>query len=178
MNRTAIVARPVRYSQACDPSWPRRRQTAALRTGLGRQVLENLKTHAAAAQSRFPRQHGPEVRPTGVKHAFGHVGPSEFRRAHIANGNESVLPHRVRSRLVQKILPAVPDFGVDSLRTLALTCPLQGRKLRFAGAVEGRHCDFATVGQRRKRLGAEIYANPGVGRLPRINSGEIHGAVR
>jgi hypothetical protein len=62
MNRTAIAASPISYSQACDTSRPRSRQTTALRAGLGDQMLGNLKTHAAAAYPRFPRQHGPEIR--------------------------------------------------------------------------------------------------------------------
>ena len=162
MNRTAIVARPVSYSQARDTSRPRRRHTTALRAGLGSQMLRNLKTHAAAAYPRFPRQHGPEVRPTGVKNTLGHVGTSEFRWADIADRDEPVLPHKLRCFLVQKILAPVANFGVDRLHPLAFAGSLQCRQRRFAGPIEGRHGDLCTCGKRRQRLGSQVNAHPGI----------------
>ena len=121
-------------------------------------MLGNLKTHAAAAQSRFPRQHGPEIRPTGIKNTLCHAGLSEFRGAHVANGNEPVLLHKLRRFLMQKILPSISDFGVNGLHAVALTGSLRGRKLLLAGAIECRHGYRAAAGHRRQRLGAEVYA--------------------
>lgn len=170
MNRTAIVARPFSYSQTRDTSRPRRRQAAALRAGLGSEMLTDLKTHAAAAQSRFPRQHGPQVRPTGIKHAFCHGGASEFRWAHVANRDEPELLDKSRRRLMQKILSAVADLGVDRLYPLAFSRPLRGRELLFAGPVERGPSDLGATGQRRQRRGAEVYANPVVGSLRRLGN--------
>ena len=121
-------------------------------------MLGNLKTHAAAAQSRFPRQHGPEIRPTGIKNTLCHAGLSEFRGAHVANGNEPVLIHKLRRFLMQKILPSISDFGVNGLHAVALTGSLRGRKLLLAGAIQCRHGYRAAAGHRRQRLGAEVYA--------------------
>ncbi len=146
---------------------PPRRHTTALRTGLGSRTLRNFKTHAAAAQSRFPRQPGPQVRPPGIENALCHVGTSEFRWANIANGNEPKL-HKLRRLLVEKIFSAISDLGVNSLNPLALSSSLGGRKLGLTGTAEHRHGVLGATGQRRQRLGSEVYTNPIVDGLRRL----------
>jgi hypothetical protein len=58
----------------------------------------------------------------------------ELRWADIADRNEPVLPHKLRCFPMQKILAAVPYFGVDRLYLLAFAGPLQGRKFRRKNA--------------------------------------------
>jgi hypothetical protein len=72
-------------------------------------MLRDLKAHAAAAQSLFPRQHGPEARPTGIEDTLCHVGSNKFRCTYIADGD--VLPHKLRRYRVQKILPPISYLG-------------------------------------------------------------------
>ncbi len=82
-------------------------------------MLSNFKTHAAAAQSRFPCQHGPEVPPTGIENALCHVGTSEFRGANIAKPSEPKLPHKLRRLLVEKIFSAISEqVPIFALRTM------------------------------------------------------------
>jgi hypothetical protein len=144
MNRTAIVASPISDSQACDSSRPRRRQTAALRTGLGGQMLANLKTHPA--QSRFPRQHGPEIRPTGIENTLCHVGLNEIQRAYIADRNErSTEPTRYPSPSI-KGRGLSREFPVMTMRPHGRRCRIRSVPEKIAGSAFGaarlaHHCE-------------------------------------
>jgi hypothetical protein len=94
--------------------------------GPGSQMLRNFKTHAAAAQSRFPRQHGPQVRPPGIENALCHVGTSEFRWANIANGNEPKLPRKLRREGAAADLGAFQQSATSAAKDESAVAQLQG----------------------------------------------------
>jgi hypothetical protein len=105
------VADNLSYSQATDTFRPLIRQDATTRRDLGCMCLVDLKRAPAIPNGRV-REHLLEARPAGIVDRLCHAGLSQFRRADVADNDESVFLDDLSTPLVQEILPP-GGFGVN-----------------------------------------------------------------
>src|SRR5215471_9069803 len=99
MHRVVPNTLPHSLIQACAAS--RSGNASALRTGLGRVCLTDLKTPCVIA---LYDSICLKPAPAGIENALCHLGLGQFRRADVANDDEPVSLRNLRALLMQVIL--------------------------------------------------------------------------
>ncbi|XVN73012.1 hypothetical protein AAEX37_00064 [Oligella sp. MSHR50489EDL] len=168
MDRTAITANPLSYSQTCDTFRPRLGQCAASRAGLGGKRLIHFFV-PCAIRNRLVRKHRFEGMPGCVVNAFRHPGFGEFSAADVANSDVIESPHDVRADLVQEVLPSVGDLGVDFRCQSLLSGALRLRQFFFKLPETPGMLDLLASGQ-RSQIGKPQVDADATHRLPHLDS--------
>ena len=158
MDRTALTANPLSYSQTCDTFRPRLGQCATSRAGLGGKRFIHFFI-PCAIRNRLVRKHRFEGMPRCVVNAFRHLGLGEFSAADIANSDVIESPHDVRTGLVQEVLPGVGDLGVNLRRQSFLSGPLRLSQFFFKLPKASGMLDLLAVGQGGKVFKAQVNSN-------------------
>ena len=146
MNRTALTANPLSYSQTCGTFRPRLGQCATSRAGLGGKRFIHFFI-PCAIRNRLVRKHHFEGIPRCVINAFRHPGLGEFSAADVANNDVIESPHDARTGLVQEIHSGVGDLGVNLRRQPFLSGPLRRRQFFFKPPKASGILDLLAVGQ-------------------------------
>lgn len=158
MNRTALTANPLSYSQTCDTFRPRLGQCATSRAGLGGKRFIHFFI-PCAIRNRLVRKHRFEGIPRCVVNAFRHPGLGEFSAADVANSDVIESPHDVRTGLVQEVHPGVGDLGVNLHYLSFLSGPLRLRQFFFKLSKAPGILDLLTVGQRSQISKPQVNTN-------------------
>lgn len=117
VGRSAFATFPVPHSKPRDTSRPRRRQRAALRTGLGSPAFVNINIHRMPSGS-LVTQHISKIAPTGVEHGLCHASFCQLKRTNVADRNKSVLSGNLGRLLVEVVASRVGDLRVNCADTL------------------------------------------------------------
>jgi hypothetical protein len=159
MGCAAVSAYPVSHSKTRDTSRPVHAAHRAARTAcLGSPTFRD-NSHNAAKRNRFVRQHVAEHRPASIVNGFRHSRFAELGRAHISDVYFCKFTRDRRGRDVKKMSALIRNLRVQRSYSLLLLSPLGKRKLSLGLAIERRHLDCASIGQRGQRLESEINPN-------------------
>ena len=112
--------------------------------------------HACVIAPVLP--HGLEGASTRIERGLGHAGLRERLRVDVADESRRALAHQPRRELVQEVLPAVGDLGVNRLDAVLVPRALGHGQRRLQVTVELLGLDFDPVraGQRLLEAKAQI----------------------
>ncbi len=161
---------PLSYSKTCDTFRPRAARAA--RTGLGRKRFIDLIEPYACVIALVPK-HGPERRPARVEHRLAVLSFREGRSIHVADKDCTVLASEPAAGLMQKVLPAVRDPGVDRLHPALPACSLGSGERGFEVAVEALRVDIGKTFVREAGKGLEPEVDSQI-RVGFIGPGRLH----
>jgi hypothetical protein len=155
MHRAAIAAGPFSYSKTFAAFGAS--ATIAPTAGLGGMRFVDLLEPHACASALVPK-HGSQRAPASVQNAFRVLGTCHRARADVAYEDGAGSLHDSSAVLMQEILPAVGDLGVDRARTISLLRALRDTKCVFEVAVEAGSLNRAAVAHRDQLLQSEVNA--------------------
>jgi len=143
VNRSAFAASPCSYSSACDTLWAT--ACRARRTDLGRKRFIDF-SERDPCESAFIPEHRSKCRPPRIQHRLRVRCLREGRGLYVTDKDSAVLAHQSSGELVQGVLSAIGDFGVNRPHARLLMRALRARELRLQAAVELRRepptCEF------------------------------------
>lgn len=168
MHDTAVLTRPLSYSQACDTF--RAAARTARRTGCGT-VSFGDDFARCSCRNRLILEHRSQHGPAGVVNGLRHPRFAQLGRADISDNDPVVSLHQLGGDLVQEILSLVGDLRRNGAGTSLLLAALVQRKLSFGAPVKSRNLDLVAVGQCGERLQPKVDADF---RLDGARFGRIH----
>jgi hypothetical protein len=153
MYRAAVLARPFSYSKTFPASGASAALTPA--AGLGRVRFVNLVKPHACASALVP-EHGSQRAPTRIRYAFGMFGSGKFRRADVADEDRAALSYKRSAKLMQEVIPAISDFGLNCPGAISLARALCGCQGRLEVPVKPGRIDRCAVAQGDQRLETKV----------------------
>src|SRR5450759_475913 len=135
---------PRSYSKPCDTFRPLRWQRTALRTGLGCELLTDIQIHSPVPAG-FVSELRPEHRPASIEHGFCHPRLCKRGRVDVTDRDQRIVARDLGRRLVDKIVAAILDLGVDSLDAALVTGALRNRQPLFMSTINARRLDGHTI---------------------------------
>jgi len=151
MQRSAARANPFSYSKPAQAFRPRSCVAHAAVLG-GKSFI--LLFVICAVRNRFISAHIAEHAPASVQHGLRHASLRQLPAVHVPNADEAVLSHNLRGELVQEVLPAIGNPGMDRPCPSLLLRPLGHGKLRLQVSIEALRLD---VLDRLVREGGEFF---------------------
>ena len=156
MVRSAIRAIPFPLIQTCLTFRPG--NATAFVAGLGTPSFVDFREQHLRLMA-FVLKHRSERRPASVQDGLRHLGFCQAGRVHVADEDCPVLVNEACRNLVQVILAAVGNLGVNSLHPLLVVRALRYRKRWLKVAVETLRLDGFSIRHNCEALQAEIDAD-------------------
>src|ERR1700757_3821832 len=156
MDRLAAWTSPAPHGESFKPLGALAR--AADGALLGGVALVDLPEPSACVIA-LVLQHGSVAAPAGVVHALGEPRSSQLGGIHIADEDGRVLAHARRGVLVQEVLPAVGDLGVQRTHAVLLARALGAGDLRFQIAIEALRLDLVASAVGDEILESQVDAD-------------------
>ena len=146
------------YSKPCDTFRPRIGQGAAIRAGLGGELLVDFFKPGAMLNSLVRELHS-EGRPACIKNRLRHAGFGESRGICIAYCDVIEFPNDTIRELVVKIFSPVGNLCMDNPDTPLLVRALCDGKRLLSVTIDALRFDLLPSGERGEVFQAEVDTN-------------------
>ena len=150
------AAGPTTHRQACRAVWA---SGCVAATALPRTACLVALHEPYGSVIALVSQHGSKTAPASVQHALGVRPAGQSLGIDVAHHDAAVRAHELCGNLVQEILPAIGNPGMDRLHTGLVAGALGARQSRLQIAKEAPRLDLAAIGQRGQILEPEIDAD-------------------
>ena len=156
MPSTTSATAPLSYYEVLSTFWAA--ACPACGTDLRGQSLVNLDVLGPVPHGLIVEL-GSKLRPARIEYGFGQAGSGKSAGIDIADTDAPALPHKPPGQLMQEVLAAVRDLGVDGLHAGLASGTLCDSERPFVSVVNSRRLDLLTRGKSRQRLEAEVDAD-------------------
>ncbi|HUA24622.1 MAG TPA: hypothetical protein VMA54_10930 [Steroidobacteraceae bacterium] len=156
MSNTTAATYPLSYYQVLSTFWAA--ACPACGTDLRGQSLVNLDVLGPVPHS-FVAELGSKLRPAGIEHSLGQAGSGKAAGINLTDADTPVSPHEKGRQLMQEVLSAVPDLGVNSPQARLAPGALDGYERLLVLAIEARGLDLFAGGKCRQRLESKVDAD-------------------